>query len=260
MNTTPKSEPYEPQKKSAKKSDPARYFYVVAALVLLALTLIGFQEFYIRGKEFGGGEIPPRIFYLVVGHAVLMSCWILFFILQPLLIVSGRRRLHMTLGKIGVVLAAAIVVTGSAVAIGSARVHPAEMTLDGLPRRQFLALPLCFMAQFAIFVTLGVVTRRRPEIHRSMMLLATLVTVEAATDRIPTMMRWYGEDPMKYFLGPAVPILIVGAFFLIVRWLLTRRFDRWYALGYAGLFMAAPLIMDLSRSRAWDRIGAFLLR
>jgi uncharacterized membrane protein YozB (DUF420 family) len=260
MNTMFKSESHGPEKKVPKKSDPARFFYLGAALTLLALTLAGFQEFYLHGREFGGGEIPPRIFLLVIAHAVFMSCWILLFITQPLLIVSGHRRSHMMLGRIATVLAAAIIVTGTAVAIGSARVHPKDMMLDGMPRSQFLAAPLSFMAQFFVFVSLGVLTRRRPEIHRSMMLLATLVTVEAATDRIPILMHLYNDDPLKYFAGPAVPILIVGALFLVVRWLLTRRFDRWYALGYAGLFMAAPLIMDLSRSRLWGRISSFLLQ
>jgi hypothetical protein len=260
MNSTPKSESFEPKKKSAKKSDPARFFYLMAALVLLALALAGFQEFYVHGREFGGGEIPPRIFSLVVVHATLMSFWILLFIVQPFLIVSGNRRFHMKLGWFGAVLAVAIFVTGVAVSIESARVHPGG-ALDGMPRRQFLAVPFCFMAEFLIFVSLGVLARRRPEIHRAMMLLATLVTVQAATDRIPFMMRmYYDEGPLKYFLGPATPVLIIGAFFLVVRWLLTRRFDRWYALGYAGLCVAAPLMMDLSRSRAWDRIGAFFLR
>jgi hypothetical protein len=53
-----------------------------------------------------------------------MTLWMLLFLVQPLLIVARNRRLHMTLGKIGAVLAAAIVVVGVKTAIESVRVSP----------------------------------------------------------------------------------------------------------------------------------------
>jgi len=47
-----------------------------------------------------------------------------------------------------------------------------------------MAIPLISILIFGVFVAIGVWYRRRPEIHRPMMLLATLSIVAAATDRI----------------------------------------------------------------------------
>lgn len=48
--------------------------------------------------------------------------------------------------------------------------------------------------------------------------------------------------------------------FLVVKWALTRSFDRYYALGWAGLVVASAGIMKLATTQAWDGIASFLLR
>jgi hypothetical protein len=259
MNTTSALALEPARAKVTQKSSPARLFYTTAALVLLALTVIGFQQFYLHGRAVGGRQISPRILPLVVIHGVLMSSWIILFLLQPILVVSGHRRQHMMLGRMGAVLAAAIVVTGVVVAVESVRAHP-EGHLWGLTQRQFMAIPLTALVKFLVFVSLGVWMRRQPEIHRPMMLLATLAVVQAATARIAFLTSFYKNGLWGYLVGPALPILVLGALFLVAHWLLTRRFDRWYALGYAGLLITSPLIMFLARSSAWDHFATLLLR
>jgi hypothetical protein len=240
------------------QATPARLFYLVAALILLIVTFAGFSEFYLHGRAAGGRQISSRIVALVVTHGALMTAWIVLFSLQPLLILSRHRGWHMMLGRFGAVLAAAVFMVGLAVAIESVRVGP-EGQLWALTRKQFMAVSCSAMAKFLVFVAAGVLTRRRPEIHRSMMLLATLSVVGAATDRI-AVLHFYQGGTWEYLLGPMLPILILGALFLIVRWSLTRRFDKWYGLGYAGLVLTAPLIMVLARSQTWDRFATVLLR
>ena len=55
-------------------------------------------------------------------------------------------------------------------------------------------------------------------------------------------------------------MLVVGLFFLIVKRLLTRSWDRWFTMGYAGLVIASALIMRLATMSAWDHFASFLLR
>jgi hypothetical protein len=245
-------------KPAAKNSNPSRFFYLAAALVLLAVVLTGFQQFYLHGRSVGGQQISPQILTLVVTHGVLMSTWIVLFTVQPFLIVTRHRRWHMMLGRFATILAVAIIVVGILVAIESARLHPA-LGLWGLTGKQFMAIPIIGMLIFFVFVSLGVLARRRPEIHRSMMLLATLSLVEAATGRI-FLLHFYEGSIWAHLFGPALPLLVLGALFLVVRSLLTRRFDRWFAVGYAGLFLAELPVMFLARSEAWDRFATFLLR
>ena len=223
------------------------------------ITLIGFQQFYLHGKAVGAREIPPKMFLLTVVHGIIMSSWIILFLVQTLLIVSGNRRQHIILGRIGAVLAVAMIIIGVSMAIESVRVTPDAGVFRGLTRKQFLAVPLTDTAKFALFVSIGVWSRRRAEIHRPMMLLATLTATTAAAARIHVLTHFYDGRFLDYLLGPFVPILILGALFLIAHWILTRRLDRYYALGFGGMVITAPLIMSLARSDVWGRLAAFLL-
>jgi hypothetical protein len=122
-----------------------------------------------------------------------------------------------------------------------------------------MAIPIISILVFGVFVTIGVWYRRRPEIHRPMMLLATLSIVAAATDRITGLSALYGASVWGRVFGPFFPALLIGALFLAVKWLLTRSFDRWYAVGYAALVAANAMIMALAPSEVWGRFAAFLV-
>lgn len=238
----------------------ARLFYTGAAALLLILMLLGFQQFYLHGKAFPNRELTPPIRTLLILHGTAMSAWMLLFLAQPLLIVSGNRRVHMMLGRVGAVLAACIVFLGLRVGIEAARVNPPDMKLWGLVPKQFMAIPIISILIFAVFVIVGVWNRRRPEVHRPMMLLGVLAVVPAAVDRIDAIRSLYSGTVWGTIFGPFFGSLVTGLLFLVVKWLLTRSWDRWYAMGYAGLVVASPLIMRLATTSAWDHFTSFLLR
>ena len=259
MNETSTVKSYAEEANAPNKSNPMRLFYTVAAAVLLAVTFIGFQQFYLHGRAVGDRPIPPKAQLLTVIHGVTMSAWIILFLIQPWLIVSGNRRQHIILGRVGAILALAIIGIGVFMAIHSVRVSPHDGLFHGLTQNQFLAIPLTDIAKFAIFVTIGVLARRRAEIHRPMMLLATLSLATAAAARIGALTRPYYETFLDNLFGPLLPILVLGGLFLVAQRLLAHRFDRYYALGFAGLVVTAPLIMSLARTEAWGRFAAFLV-
>lgn len=157
------------QAKGSASPNRARLFYTGAAALLLILMFLGFQQFYLHGKAFPNRELTPPIRTLLNLHGTAMSAWMLLFLAQPLLIVSGNRRVHMMLGRIGAVLAGCIVFLGLRVGIESARVNPPDMKIWGLVPKQFMAIPVISILIFAVFVIAGVWNRRRPEVHRPMM-------------------------------------------------------------------------------------------
>jgi small basic protein len=183
----------------------------------------------------------------------------LLFLVQPLLIVSGNRRVHMTLGKAGAVLAACVVFLGLQVGIQAARVNPADMKLWGLAPKQFMAIPVISILMFAGFVIAGVWNRRRPEVHRPMMLLAVLAVIPAAIDRIDAIQSLYRGTMWGTIFGPFFSMLVIGLFLLLVKRLVTGSWDRWLAMGYAGLVIASALIMQLATMSAWDHVAWLLL-
>ena len=102
---------------------------------------------------------------------------------QTALVAGGRRDIHRRLGVAGAVLAAAMVVVGTILAIWNAREGRAP---PGVPPLPFLIIPLFDMLVFAPLVAAAVWYRRRPETHKRLMLLATLSLLAAAVARLPT--------------------------------------------------------------------------
>jgi hypothetical protein len=247
-----------PEKSSPK--DPARFFYAGAAFVLLVLAFLGFQQFYLHGKAYPGRPLTPPIRNVLIAHGIAMTAWMLLLVIQPLLIANRHYRVHMRLGKIGAVLAAGIVFLGWSVAVGAAKVNPPDLQLWGLAPKQFLAIPVSAIVMFAGYVAIGLWNRRRPEVHRPMMLLGTLTASVAAIDRISAITHFYAHNVWGAIFGPFFASTVIGAAFLLVKWALTRTFDRTYAVGFAVLAVVGPLTMKLATTQAWDGFAGFLLR
>jgi hypothetical protein len=250
----------KPQAKGPASPNRARLFYSGAAVLLLILMFLGFQQFFLQGKAFPNRPLAPPIRTLLITHGIAMSTWMVLLLVQPLLVVNHKYRAHMTLGKVGAVLAACIFILGFKLGIEATRVSPPEVRLWNLPYKQFMAVPIISITLFAGFVTAGILNRRRSEIHRPMMLLATLEVVAAALDRIDVITSLYRHTVWGTIFGPFFASLVIGAVFLVVKWALTRSFDRYYALGWAGLVVASAGIMKLATTQAWDGIASFLLR
>jgi FtsH-binding integral membrane protein len=146
-----------------------RVFYLLAGCLLLVIVAMGFQQFYLHGRANNGGPVTQQIVPLVFLHGILMSAWIIFFVAQSSLIVSGNRKLHMSLGVAGMVLAAFLVVLGVTTAIASVHYNP-DGYKDIWGARRFLSLMLTNVLGFGMLAAIGLKNRRRPELHRPMML------------------------------------------------------------------------------------------
>ncbi len=260
MNPKPALSTVESQTQALTIPHRARLFYSAAALMLLVLMLIGFQHFFLYGKAYPGRDIAPPIRILIILHGLSMSAWVMLFLIQPLLIVSRNHRIHRTVGKFGAALAACIFILGLHTGIEATRITPPDMVIWGLTAQQFMAVPIISIVIFAGYVTVGVWQRRRSEIHRPMLLLATLAAIPAAVSRIDAISTLYRGTVWETLFGPFFGTLIVGALLLCGKWLLTRSLDRWFAIGYAVLVFLSALIMQIAKTDAWDQFASFLLR
>ena len=237
-----------------------RFFHAAAAALLLVLMLWGFNQFYMHGRAYPDRPLTPPIRTLLIMHGTAMAAWMLLSLAQPLLIVTNNRRTHMMLGRVGAVIAACIVILGLRLGIESTRVNPPDMRLWGLSPKQFMAVPIISILIFGSFVTAGVLNRRRPEVHRAMMLLSVLAVMPAAMDRIDAIKDLYSGTVWGTIFGPYFSMLVVAVIFLGVKWLLQRSVDKYYAIGCAGLIISSALIMQIATTGAWDTFAGFLLR
>lgn len=234
-----------------------RYFYTSAGAVFLLLMLIGFRAFYTHGTGVAGRVIDPTIFAIVAVHGIAIACWFVLFFTQALLIATKNRKLHMTLGWSVLGLGPLIAVLGMLVAIRSVQHTPAEFHFFGILYSRFLLVMLTEMAMFAVFVTAGVLARKRPKIHRPMMMLASLTILPGATGRIPALTAVFGPSGWSGLFGP---IFVLGAALLLIRWAQTRRFDEWFAGGYALMVIAFTASEYLALTDMWGRMASVILK
>jgi hypothetical protein len=235
---------------------PDRLFYTASGAIFLVLTLIGFQHYIFGGKHFDGTPIDPSILPTVVAHSSSIFSWYLLFFVQSLLISTQNRRLHMKLGWSVLVIASMVAVTGPLVALRSIRLDPSAAVFDW-PGRQFLLILYSEIALFAVFVSIGVLNRKRPRIHRPMMLLASLVILTGATGRIPLMNSIFGVHHWMALFGPVVSL---GALLLLVRLAMTRSLDREFGLGYALLVVVTVLAARLAVTNVWINWAGAILK
>jgi hypothetical protein len=118
-------------------------------------------------------------------HGLVMTSWFVLFFAQTCLIAARRVDLHRRLGVFGAILAVLVVILDTVTAVHAA----ARGAHDPSARGQFLLALLGFSAiQLLVFASLvgsAIALRRRGDVHKRLMLLATLVLLPAAIVRIP---------------------------------------------------------------------------
>jgi Na+-translocating ferredoxin:NAD+ oxidoreductase RnfA subunit len=154
-----------------------RYFYVVAAVLVLLVVFTGFApSFYLKGHLGPARELS----LLVRIHGVVMTAWYALLLVQAVLIRWPRPDLHRQLGFFGGFLAAAVAVLASVVQLNATRDERARLGwlhVEGAAIGSLLV--------FFILVGLALYWRKRPEIHKRLMLVATLSLLGAAWGRFP---------------------------------------------------------------------------
>jgi hypothetical protein len=256
MTSAPVASPVPRPERPELRSGPLRWFWSASAAAVLVLSVVGFRHFFLHGQSYPGRPITPPIRELVIAHGVAMSAWLVLMIVQPLLVATRRVRVHMTLGRVGAVLAAGIVVLGFVLATRSAAVAPPGAMIGPFTARQFMAVPYSGALVFGLCVGIGVWQRKRPDVHRPMIFLGTLSAFAAAMDRIDGIRDLYAGTFLYAIWGPFFSALAVGVVLLALKCALARSFDRWFAGGLAALFVVFAVTVQVATSPAWERFAA----
>jgi hypothetical protein len=244
-----------PKHVGARPTTPARYFFAVAAITMLTIMVAGFHPYYLHGEGMAGRTISPELATLVFVHGAAMTAWLLLFLVQSLLVPARRLRIHMKLGWGGVAVALVAAGSGFMLAVESVRPVPA-IPFWGMAYRQFLLVMLIEVALFTLFVLAGVLFRKRPKIHKAMMLLASLSILAGATVRMPVLVPLFGEAGWPGIFGP---VFALGAALVLVRSYLGRATDRWLTAGYAVMVTVYIAACEFAISDAWSMMARAVL-
>src|SRR5947207_13871547 len=139
---------------------------VIAAVVIVT----GFSNTY--GPKVLAGTAVPAIIHV---HAAVFASWLVLFVAQTMLVMRGRIRLHQQAGSWGMALAGLMLIVGVMTAVSAARLgHRGIPGVDFPDAEGFLLLNLAATAVFTVLVAAAWVYRRKPQIHKRFMLMATV--------------------------------------------------------------------------------------
>jgi uncharacterized membrane protein YozB (DUF420 family) len=219
-----------------------RLFYTGTGLYLAALVFAGFARSFYLSHWFAPPRGTPDIGPLLVMHGIVFTGWVGLMVVQPMLIAQKKRKLHRRLGYAGAVLAALMVVLGNLVAI--AAMHGGFKGL-GDPYA-FYSVPFFAIQGFAIAVALAILWRERAETHKRLMVLASVIVVEAGTARLPLAAVDAGA-PFSFFAGGDI-VIVAGILYDL--WSRGRIHPAW--LWGGGAVVASQIgKLLVSQTAAW---------
>ncbi|CAA9354638.1 MAG: FIG00440904: hypothetical protein [uncultured Gemmatimonadetes bacterium] len=236
-------------------------FYVRIAGACLVVAVIGFAPTYWLPLVRGTLDLAP----IAHVHAAVFYGWTLLFLLQSWLVAQGRLTRHREWGVFGVALATTMCFVGMAAAMNSL----GRATAAGLgdAARPFSIVPVSGIAFFALLFTAALLRVRQPQVHKRLMLVATVSLLQAAVGR------WFliflapaaagggpaGPPPVFVTVMPALvsDLLIVAAMVHDRR--TTGRVHRVYWIAGGALLALQVLRVPLSTTAGWARIADWLL-
>ncbi|MDX2040907.1 MAG: hypothetical protein SF097_06645 [Acidobacteriota bacterium] len=221
-----------------------RVFFTGIAIASAAVVFVGFARTYYLKEYFG----TPHLSALLHLHGLIFTSWVALFLTQSLLVATNRTNVHRRLGMIGAFIAILLVILGLLTALIRTK-QRYELTGDKT-RLSFLAIPLGDMLLFACFVGAGFYYRRRTDVHKRLMLFATIMILDAAFARIL-------KAGSTAFFG-ATDLFIVGC---LTYDLITRKRIHQVTL-WCGLVVIASQMLRImiGRTQAWIDFSLWLVQ
>ncbi len=219
-----------------------RRFHVGMSVAFVATAFAGFAPtYYLKGAT----DAPP-LSPLLHMHGLVFSSWLLLLFTQTALVARHRVDLHRRLGIAGAVLAAVMVPLGIATAIAAVR-----RAAPGIDPDVRLILALGNISMFGGFIAAAIAKRRTPELHRRLVMLATICIIAPAIARLPFV-----------DLRPPVTIALHALFVLapVLHDLRQRgRVHPVYLWGGLFILVSGPLRFAFSQTDAWHAIAQWIV-
>jgi len=191
-------------------------FFVAMSVLLLIVVVIGFGRTLFFRAAFDVPPIPPYLFV----HGAVLTSWFLWVLVQSSLVAAHRTDLHRRFGVVGVGLAGCVVVVTVVTGLSflpRMRASGADFEAAALPLTTTVITTWLTLADFIVLVTLAVAYRRRPEIHKRLMLWASIIIVGAAGSRIPATLAATGLSPTLAVMPLVLLTVCPVAYDVVVR-------------------------------------------
>ncbi|HEX3282541.1 MAG TPA: hypothetical protein VHR36_15000 [Pyrinomonadaceae bacterium] len=223
-----------------------RWFYIAMSIAAVITVFAGFAPTYYLRPYFNTAPLIPLLHL----HGIVFTSWLVLFLIQTTLVAAHRTDIHRRLGILGGVVAALMIVIGPTTAV--IRASQGATPVPGVSPLSFLVVPLGDMFVFAILVGAGFYFRRRPDVHKRLMLLATISILAAAIARLPFAIMRAG--PPAFFGFTDLFVLACIGYDLIT----LKRVHRATVLGALLIIASQPLRLMLGGTHVWLGFAGWL--
>jgi hypothetical protein len=213
-------------------------FFLVCGYAMFAITC---AAFILRGLLRPEG-LPPFT-ATVAAHGVVMVAWLALFISQATLVRARRVLVHKRLGRLSIVLAVAVALTGLAVTVsGFGRTGNGPTSLANSTS----------ILTFAVLYVLALRNRRVPMVHKRYLLLASLRMLAPAYFRLTILLD----------LSEVVVALLVVVSLMVAMTYDFRRLGRVHPATLIGsaIILASLAVVPLGASPMWISLMNALTR
>lgn len=226
-----------------------RRFYVWLAGAMVLIAFGGFTPTF-WAKVATGSVVGAPILYI---HGALFSAWVIFLFVQASLVASGRTLRHKDWGLAGVALAGLMAFSVPVTVLNS--IALADAGGFGEAARRFAVVPLLGLVTWVGLLIVAFANVRRPEIHKRLIIVATVGMLQAAMGRVAQLLLAppgaVGPPPVFVTLPAAlaVDLLIVAA--MVYDWRTRGRPHSAYVIG-GGITVASQLLfVPIAATQAW---------
>ena len=220
-------------------------FYVALSAFMVGIVVVGFWPSYFGPMVRGNIERPS----IIQIHGLVFVGWMTLLMAQVALAARGRIQLHRKVGRYGVAYGWLVIALGLVVGPAASVIHvrAGEWTRDR--GAGFLLITFGDMVLFGAFFAAAVAYRYRPEIHKRLMIAATVALLFAAVGR----MAFISALPLAalVWLSP----LLVG---MVHDKVTLGRVHPAYIIATVGLFIGGMRTL-FEQSEVWLRIARPLL-
>ena len=230
--------------------DPAgRWFFVGMVLAMIAVSIAGFLPAIIDPATRRAPLSP-----LAAAHGIVFIMWLLLYLAQSLLVATRRVALHRRLGLTSVVLLALMITIGFTTTTamvrrgfdlsGDQHVDPHADGQTALDAPTASVFNFAALLAFTILAVAAIGYRRRPDVHKRLMLFANVALMAAPIAHLVGHIPSLGETPAT------LAIIILNISFLLA------PVARDYLIERRIRFLTAALAIG---SFAWGVLQAFMI-
>jgi hypothetical protein len=226
-----------------------RQFFLAIAILFPIIVLIGFgPTYYLKGFF----STPPVARTLIHLHGLVMSAWVILFVVQVYLIRSTKIKLHQRLGILGIIIGLALIVIGFLTAIASAK-YGSNSTPPGVKPLEFLVVPVFDVFVFGVLFAAALYYRRNAPNHKRLMLLTVINLLPPAIARFPFGLT-AAFGPLWFF---GVPDLLALIFVIVDTWR-NKKLNKVFLAGTIFLIASHWFRLPFSTTQVWNDFAVWL--